>query len=127
MERGPWIRRRSLGHRVRTLPGEQPLERDATPSDARRIAAQYGLEPVIDSGLAAGQTGGPEGVQFRAVQCPYCGERFETQLDTSAGSTRYVEACQIPPGGQICCQPIEFRLDVDPAGVLQALTTLRGD
>lgn len=121
MERGPWIRRRSRGHRVWTLPGEQPFERDATSSDARRIDAQYGLEPVIDSRLAADQAGGPEGVQFRAVQCPYCGERFETQLDTSAGSTRYVEDCQI------CCQPIEFRLDVDPAGVLQALTTLRGD
>jgi hypothetical protein len=55
------------------------------------------------------------------VQCPYCGESFETQVDTSSGSARYVEDCQI------CCQPIEFSLEVDHAGVLQALTTLRSD
>jgi len=34
---------------------------------------------------------------------------------------RYVEDCQI------CCQPIEFSLEVDHAGVLQSLSTLRSD
>jgi Cysteine-rich CPXCG len=52
---------------------------------------------------------------------PYCGESFETPVDTSSGSARYVEDCQI------CCQPIEFSLEVDHAGVLQSLSTLRGD
>jgi hypothetical protein len=36
-------------------------------------------------------------------------------------SARYVEDCQV------CCQPIEFNLEVDPSGVLQSLSTLRGD
>jgi len=94
---------------------------EVNPGDARSIDAQYGLEPVIDPSLSAEDGGGPDGVQFHWVQCPYCGERFETQLDTSSGSARYVEDCQI------CCQPIEFSLEVDHAGVLQALSTLRSD
>ena len=61
------------------------------------------------------------GVQFHLVQCPYCGEGFETQLDTSSGSARYVEDCQV------CCQPIEFSLEVDDAGALVALSTQRSD
>jgi hypothetical protein len=90
------------------------------PSDARSIDARYGLEPVIEPGLSAGDDAAP-GVRFHLVQCPYCGENFETQLDTSSGSARYVEDCQI------CCQPIEFCLEVDPAGDVVGLSTLRGD
>ena len=41
------------------------------------------------------------------LHCPYCGEAFETQADTSAGSQRYVEDCAV------CCRPIEVRLHVD--------------
>ena len=37
-----------------------------------------------------------------AIDCPYCGERFETQADTSAGSQSYVEDCAV------CCRPIRF-------------------
>lgn len=44
------------------------------------------------------------------VSCPYCGEVFETAVDSSAGAQRYVEDCQV------CCAPIEFRLTVDWEG-----------
>ncbi|MDX1698296.1 MAG: CPXCG motif-containing cysteine-rich protein [Thiohalobacterales bacterium] len=38
------------------------------------------------------------------IDCPYCGEPFETAVDTSAGSQDYIEDCPV------CCRPIEFRL-----------------
>ena len=101
---------------------DKPLpEPGLNPSDAQSIDEQYGLEPVIEPSLSADESGAPGGVQFHWVECPYCGEGFETQLDTSSGSTRYVEDCQV------CCQPIEFSLEVDHAGVLVALSALRSD
>jgi hypothetical protein len=100
--------------------GKKPSNRGAKPSDAQSIDMQFGLEPVIDPSLSA-DAGDRSGTQFHLVQCPYCGESFETPIDTSSGSARYVEDCQI------CCQPIEFDLEVDHAGVLQSLSTLRND
>ena len=105
----------------RRNPGKQLPKPDVKLSDAQSIDVRYGLEPVIDPSLSADDGGPLGGVQFHLVQCPYCGESFETQVDTSSGSARYVEDCQI------CCQPIEFSLEVDHAGVLQALSTLRSD
>jgi len=105
----------------RPTPDKQPRKSEVILSDAQSIDKQYGLEPVIDPSLSADDGGRQDGVQFHLVQCPYCGESFETQVDTSSGSARYVEDCQI------CCQPIEFSLEVDHAGVLQALTTLRSE
>jgi Cysteine-rich CPXCG len=79
----------------------------------------YGLEPVlrvestaIDSSAA---------VEFAIVECPYCGEAFETRVDASAGSCTYVEDCQV------CCQPIEMELHVAEDGTMERLTTRRGD
>lgn len=45
-----------------------------------------------------------------AVRCPWCGERFETSVDASAGDAEYVEDCQV------CCRPIVIRLQVDGDG-----------
>jgi uncharacterized protein (DUF983 family) len=53
------------------------------------------------------------------VQCPNCGEAFETAVDLSAGSFQYVEDCQV------CCQPIELAGAVDENGVLSAVTAGR--
>ena len=88
--------------------------RKTTDSDA--IDRLYGLEPVFepDSDGSAGLS------QFVTVQCPYCGESFETAVDTSAGSFRYVEDCQV------CCQPIELEGEVDEAGTLISVTAARG-
>ena len=89
------------------------------PSD---IDAVYGLEPVFEPGAgAAGAAGSSGGTEFHVVHCPYCGEPFETLLDLSAGSSTYIEDCQV------CCQPIEFSVTVDHAGALVNLTTVRND
>jgi Cysteine-rich CPXCG len=102
------------------IPGKRPPAPDMKLSDAQSIDAQFGLEPVIDTASSADGNAATD-TQFYLVECPYCGESFETSVDTSSGSARYVEDCQI------CCQPIEFSLEVDHAGLLQSLSTVRGD
>jgi hypothetical protein len=83
--------------------------------DAEAIDALYGLEPVFepDAVAASGLTA------FITVQCPYCGESFETAVDCSAGAFRYIEDCQV------CCQPIELAGDVDDAGAPLGVTATR--
>lgn len=44
------------------------------------------------------------------ITCPYCGEAFETSVDTSAGSSSYIEDCAV------CCKPIQIALRVDQSG-----------
>jgi hypothetical protein len=85
------------------------------PLDAQAIDALYGLEPVFEP--AAGSSSGA--TSFVTVQCPYCGESFETAVDCSAGAFRYIEDCQV------CCQPIELAGDVDDDGVLLGVTATR--
>lgn len=51
-------------------------------------------------------------IETIGIQCPYCGETFETSVDLSGGSQRYVEDCAI------CCRPIEIALRVDADGEL---------
>jgi hypothetical protein len=58
---------------------------------------------------------------LKPVDCPYCGEQFETEVDCSSGSQDYIEDCQV------CCRPIEFHLEVGPDGELASLTTRRDD
>jgi hypothetical protein len=55
------------------------------------------------------------------IECPYCGEDFDTLVDCSAGSQRYIEDCPV------CCSPIEFQAEVDGEGNLITLTTRRDD
>ncbi len=90
------------------------------PGKASPIDVLYGLEPVFEPGRSA-PAGSPGGTEFHEVQCPYCGESFETVIDLSAGSAAYVEDCQV------CCQPIEFRVEVDHDGTLKALVAARGE
>ncbi len=78
-----------------SIPSSDPLDDEA-------IDELYGLEP-----------------QFVAVQCPHCGEQFETAVDLSAGSFRYVEDCQV------CCQPIELTASLDEDGGLERVTASR--
>ena len=105
----------------RPIPGKRLPRPDMKPSDAHSIDVRFGLEPVIEAGLSPDQGGTPGDLQFHLVECPYCCECYETPVDTSSGSAHYVEDCQI------CCQPIEFCLEVDHAGALQSLSTLRSD
>lgn len=80
-------------------------------AESRRVDELYGLEPVIEPGTGE-DAGGHPGVLSWSVECPYCGETFETALDLSAGSMSYIEDCEV------CCRPIEFALEVadDDAG-----------
>lgn len=55
------------------------------------------------------------------MTCPYCGETFETSVDTSAGAQEYIEDCQV------CCRPIVFQIEVDPEGDLRSLEVKRDD
>lgn len=88
------------------------------PTDAE-IDAMYGLEPALDGKpTPQDESVSPE---FVVVNCPYCGEPFETSADASAGMCSYVEDCQI------CCQPIEMELRVDDEGKFVDLVTRRGD
>jgi hypothetical protein len=97
-------------------PPEKP--RAEIPTDAE-IDALYGLEPAIGAeGANMDKAPGPE---FVVINCPYCGEAFETSADASAGMCSYVEDCQV------CCQPIEMELRVDESGAFQELITRRGD
>lgn len=54
-----------------------------------------------------------------SVMCPYCGETFDTILDLSIGNQQYVEDCQV------CCQPIEFSIQVGYEGELLSVETKR--
>ena len=55
------------------------------------------------------------------VACPYCGESFETAVDSSGGSQDYIEDCPV------CCHPIEFHLEIDRGDETLSLTTRRDD
>jgi hypothetical protein len=93
-----------------------PPEKTLTDAEVDRI---YGLEPAIGTEPAAMDSG--TAAEFVVVDCPYCGESFETSADASAGSSEYVEDCQV------CCQPIEMALRVDDNGAFLELIARRGD
>jgi len=91
----------------------------------RNVDELYGLEPVIEPGDYAAAGASPA-LQPRTVQCPYCGESFETMVDLSGGSTSYIEDCQV------CCQPIEFSVEVEDErtedeGAVARVRVSRGD
>jgi transposase-like protein len=56
-------------------------------------------------------------IETVAIQCPYCGESYETVVDLSAGSQRYIEDCAV------CCKPIEITLQVGDDGELIEVST----
>lgn len=45
------------------------------------------------------------------IQCPYCGQRFEVVIDTSAASQRFTTDCEV------CCRPFEVRAECEPGEV----------
>lgn len=81
----------------------------------------YGLEPVFEPASGEAAAGTSASLQPRTVQCPYCGETFETMVDLSSGSMSYIEDCQV------CCQPIEFNLEVENERTAGRLRVGRGD
>lgn len=95
------------------------IKRRVTATDDAVIDELYGLEPVYEPDSPT--RGAQYATEFVSILCPYCWERYETQVDLSAGSFTYVEDCQV------CCQPIELAIEVDDDGALRALRPQRLD
>ena len=55
------------------------------------------------------------------IDCPYCGEQFDTSVDCSVGGQEYVEDCPV------CCQPIDITTEVDLDGNLLSVSAGRND
>ena len=55
------------------------------------------------------------------LSCPFCGERFETLVDTSGGEAEYVEDCPV------CCRPINLHLRTGMDGELEGLDADRDE
>ena len=47
-----------------------------------------------------------------AIQCPFCGRRFELVIDTSVASQRFTTDCEV------CCRPFEVIAESEPGDVL---------
>jgi hypothetical protein len=56
-------------------------------------------------------------IETVSIVCPYCGESYETTVDLSAGSQRYIEDCAV------CCRPIEIALRIGDDGELLDIST----
>lgn len=60
--------------------------------------------------------------EWITIACPYCGEHFETAIDTSGGdSQHYIEDCAI------CCQPITLLITVAATGEIASIRARRDD
>lgn len=46
------------------------------------------------------------------IQCPYCGQRFDLLVDTSAASQRFTTDCEV------CCRPFEVLVESEPGRIL---------
>jgi hypothetical protein len=100
-------------------PNLDELKRRVTATDAASIDELYGLEPVYEpDGTARAARFATELV---SILCPYCWERYQTQVDLSGGSFSYVEDCQV------CCQPIELSCEIDDDGRLKCVKPERMD
>lgn len=47
-----------------------------------------------------------------SIQCPYCGQTFETVVDTSVASQWFTTDCEI------CCHPFEVAAECEPGKIL---------
>jgi len=62
-----------------------------------------------------------EMLEVARVDCPYCGEDVDLEVDCTAGSQQYIEDCPV------CCQPMEIDTRIDLNGKLQAVQAQRND
>jgi hypothetical protein len=46
------------------------------------------------------------------IDCPWCGETFTTQVDTSQGDFSTIEDCVV------CCRPIEINVRSEPGEII---------
>ncbi len=52
------------------------------------------------------------GLYNMSIQCPYCWEVIEVTIDDCGEAQQYIEDCQV------CCQPINFNVQIDNQGQL---------
>jgi len=45
-------------------------------------------------------------IENKRIQCPYCGEIIDVQIDATIAAQSYIEDCTV------CCQPIELSVAV---------------
>jgi transcription elongation factor Elf1 len=48
-----------------------------------------------------------QALEYKQVDCPYCGEKIDCAVDTSIANQRYIEDCTV------CCAPIVFEIAID--------------
>jgi len=46
-------------------------------------------------------------LQNHSIDCPYCGENIEVDVDCSEPSQSYIEDCSV------CCRPININIEID--------------
>ncbi len=110
-------------NRRRTAARTRAARHPRPSTDDPAIDALYGLDAPIGTGDGEPHdpTGAQNGLLAVPLDCPYCGEPFETLVDLSAGSAASIEDCPV------CCQPVELQADLDVQGALVALRASRGD
>jgi hypothetical protein len=47
-----------------------------------------------------------------AIQCPYCGQKFDLVLDTSIASQRFNTDCEV------CCRPFDVFAECEPGEII---------
>lgn len=62
-----------------------------------------------------------EQITSETIYCPYCGEPLEVLVDRSEVGAQMIEDCQV------CCRPIEMRLDYSAGGGVGRLIVARDD
>jgi hypothetical protein len=50
--------------------------------------------------------------ELATIQCPYCGQSFETAIDTSVAFQRFTTDCEV------CCRPFEVIAECEPGEIL---------
>lgn len=49
-------------------------------------------------------------IEVIEIQCPYCGENIEINVDCSVENQSYIEDCLV------CCRPVDVTVAVDEEG-----------
>ena len=47
-----------------------------------------------------------------SVSCPFCGQQFALEIDTSVPAQQFTSDCEI------CCRPLDIRVACEPGEVL---------
>ncbi len=93
--------------------------RDTLPLNQVNVDRYRGLCGLLRHTLTLDSMDASNAIIPVSVQCPYCGESFDTSVDLSAGAQCYTEDCHV------CCQPIECSVSIDVAGELNAFSVRR--